>query len=181
MVVEDIGNRHENVEFGSRIKEELQKDESEKEMLKNMSEIRKLDRTGLQCFRKVENRKLFTEVRKANKLLKKIESKDVTEDNDLFYLTAALVTTVFERAKTKGDKKQPWRKRRLGSQVKELNIDLGRLNTLIEGKKMKKKHRDNLQKRYKLKEKGKPKVKEKILQRIKAKTAKINRYHQRVT
>ena len=39
VVVEDIGNRHENVEFGSRIKEELQKDESEKEMLKNMSEI----------------------------------------------------------------------------------------------------------------------------------------------
>ena len=181
VVVEDIGNRHENVEFGSRIKEELQKDESEKEMLKNMSEIRKLDRTGLQCFRKVENRKLFTEVRKANKLLKKIESKDETEDNDLFYLTAALVTTVFERTKTKGDKKQPWWKRRLGSQVKELNIDLGRLNTLIEGKKMKKKHWDNLQKRYRLKEKGKPKVKEKILQRIKAKTAKINRYHQRVT
>ena len=105
----------------------------------------------------------------------------MTEDNDLFYLTAALVNTVFERIKTKGDKKQPWWKRRLGSQVKELNIDLGRLNTLIEGKKMKKKHQDNLQKRYKLKKKGKAKVKVKILQRIKAKTAKINRYHQRVS
>ena len=37
VIVEDIGNRHENVEFGFRIKEELQEDE--KEMLKNMSEI----------------------------------------------------------------------------------------------------------------------------------------------
>ena len=45
------------------------------------------------------------------------------------------------------------------SQVKELNKDLGRLNASLEAKKMKKRHQDNLQKRYKLKEKGKPKCK----------------------
>ena len=82
-----------------------------------------------------------------NELLKNIESKDVTEDNGLFYLGAALVTKVFEKTKTKGEKKQPWWKRRLQSQVKELNKDLGRLNALLEGWKMKKKHQDNLQKR----------------------------------
>ena len=43
-----------------------------------------------------------------NEFLKKIESKDVTEDNDLFYLGAALVAKVFEKTKTKGEKKQPW-------------------------------------------------------------------------
>ena len=37
MVVEDIGNQHENVEFGLKIKEELLEDE--KEMRKNMSEM----------------------------------------------------------------------------------------------------------------------------------------------
>ena len=157
VVVEDIGSRHKNVEFGFRIKEELQ--EVEKEMLKSMSEIRKLDRTRLPCLRKVEKGKLFPEVRKANELLKKIESKDVTEDNDLFYLGAALVTNVFAKTKTKGEKKQPWWKRRLESQVKELNKDLGRLNALLEGKKMKKKHQDNLQKRYKLKRERKTKSK----------------------
>ena len=52
---------------------------------------------------------------------------------------------------------------------------------MLEGKKTNKKHQDNLQKRYKLKEKGKPKVKERIWQRIKAKTAKINRFQQRVS
>ena len=46
---------------------------------------------------------------------------------------------------------------------------------------MKKKHQDKLQKRCKLKEKGKLKVKEGTLQRIKAKTAKINNYQQRVS
>ena len=42
-----------------------------------------------------------------NELLKKIESKDVTKDNDLFYLEAALVTKVFEKNE-KVEKKQPW-------------------------------------------------------------------------
>ena len=59
VVVEDIGNQHENVKFAFRIKEELQEDETEK--LKNMSEIRKLDRTRLPCLRKVEKGKLVTE------------------------------------------------------------------------------------------------------------------------
>ena len=55
-------------------------------------------------------------------------------------------TKLFEKNKTKGEKKQPWWKRRLESQVKELNKDLGRLNALLECKKMKKNHQDNLQK-----------------------------------
>ena len=124
---------------------------------------------------------MFTEVRKVNELLKKIESEEMTEDNDLFYLGAALVTKVFESNKTKGEKKQPSWKRWLESQVKEFNKNLGRINALLEGKKMKKKLQDKLQRRYKLKEKGKPTVKEEILQRIKAKTAKINKYQQRVS
>ena len=69
LVVEDTANRHEN---GFSIKEKLQEDE--KEMLKNMPEIRKLDRKRLPCLRKVEKGKLPTDVRKVNELLKKIES-----------------------------------------------------------------------------------------------------------
>ena len=45
MVVEDIGNRHEYVEFGFNIKDELLEDKIE--MLKNVSEIRKLNRTKI--------------------------------------------------------------------------------------------------------------------------------------
>ena len=54
-----------------------------------------VDRTRLPFLRKVEKGKLFTEVRKVNELLKKIKWKDVTEDNELFYLGAALVTKAF--------------------------------------------------------------------------------------
>ena len=67
-----------------------------------MSEIQELDKTRLHCLKKVEKGKLFTEVRTVNYLLKKIESKDVTENNDLFYLGAALVAKVFK----KNEKKQ---------------------------------------------------------------------------
>ena len=83
-------------------------------MLEKMSEIRKLDRTRLPCLRKVKKGKLFTKVRKVNKLLKKIESKDVAEDNDSFYLEAALMTKVFEKIKKKVrrnslSKKENWK------------------------------------------------------------------------
>ena len=146
-----------------------------------MSEIRKIDRARLPCLRKVAKENLLTEVRRVDESLKKIESKHVAKDNDLFYLEAAFVTKVFDKTKIKVEKKQSWWKRRLESQVKELDKDLGRLNALLEGKKMKKKHQYNLQKRYLLKERRKPNVKEEMLQRIKAKTAKISRYQQRVS
>ena len=67
-------------------------------------QIWKLERTILPYLRKGEKGKQFTEVRKVNELLKKAESKDVTEDNDLFYLKAALVAKVFEKTKTKETK-----------------------------------------------------------------------------
>ena len=70
-----------------------------------MSEIRKLDRTRLPHLRKVEKEELIAEVRKVDELLKKIESKEVTDDKD--YLGTELVTKVFEKNKTKGEKKQP--------------------------------------------------------------------------
>ena len=151
MVIEDIGNRLENAEFGFRIKKELLEDV--KEMLRNTSEIRKLDGTRSPCLRKVKKGKLFTEVRKMKEILKKIEAKDVTEQNDLLYLGAALVTKLFEKNKTKCEKKV----------LVENNKDLERLNPLLEGKKMKKKHQDNFLKTYKFKKKGKPKLKEEIM------------------
>ena len=111
VVAEDIDNQHKNLEFGFRIKEELLDDE--KEMLRNMLKIRNLDGTRLPYLRKVEKGKLSREVREVKELLKKIESKGVTEDNDLFYLGAVLVTKVFEKNKTKSEKEQSLWKRRL--------------------------------------------------------------------
>ena len=144
VVVEDTGVQHGNVEFGFMIKKELLQDE--KEMLKNILKIQQLDRTRLQCLRKVEKGKLIKEIGKANELLKKIKLKDIKKDHDLLYQGATLVTEIFEKNKTQVKKKQLWWKRRIENQVTELNKDLGRLNALQDSK-IFLKHQDNLQKR----------------------------------
>ena len=57
-----------------------------------------------------------------------------------------------------------------------MNKDLGRVNALIQQKTIKKKHKDTLQRRYKIQQKGLGLVKEEIKQRIVAKTGKIKRF-----
>ena len=58
--------------------------------------------------------------------------------------------------------------------------DLGHINTLIERKNLKKKHKDGLERRYKLKRTGLPVVREEIKERIKVKNNKIKRYQSRI-
>ena len=66
------------------------------------------------------------------------------------------------------------------AQVKQLNEDLGHMNTLIERKNIKKKDKDGLERRYELKRKGLPVTREEIKERIKAKNNKIKRYQSRI-
>ena len=61
-----------------------------------------------------------------------------------------------------------------------MNKDLGRVNALIQQKTIKKKHKDTLQRRYKIQQKGLGLVKEEIRQRIVAKTGKIKRFSNRI-
>ena len=51
------------------------------------------------------------------------------------------------------------------AQVKQLNKDLGHINTPIEKKKLKKRHKDGLERRYEMKRKGLPVTKEEIKER----------------
>ena len=46
---------------------------------------------------------------------------------------------------------EPWWKRRMEAQVKQLNKDLEHIITLIERKNINKKHKDGLERNYKLK------------------------------
>ena len=64
------------------------------------------------------------------------------------------------------------------AQVKQLKKDLGQINTLIERKNIKKKYKDGLERRYKMKQRGLPVTREEIKERIKAKN-KIKRYQSR--
>ena len=68
-----------------------------------------------------------------NAVLAKVVPKDISATNDLLYAGAAVVTEMVGMRKTaSGNRKEPWWKRRLEKQVRELNIDLGRVNTVIQ-------------------------------------------------
>ena len=66
------------------------------------------------------------------------------------------------------------------AQVKQLNKELGHINTLTERKKIKKKHKNRLERRYKLKRRGSPVTREETNERIKATNNQIKRYQSRI-
>ena len=66
------------------------------------------------------------------------------------------------------------------AQVKQLNKDLGHTDTLTEKKNINRKHKDGLERRYKLKRKGVPVTREEIKERIKSKNNSIKRYQSRI-
>ena len=71
-------------------------------------------------------------------------------------------------------------KKRLEDQIKDLCKDLDRVIELSKGNKLKKKHSDQLQRKYFLNLKGFVSVMEEFRQRIKSKRGKLNRYNNRV-
>ena len=90
------------------------------------------------------------------------------------YAIAAVVTDlVGVKREDRQTRKEPWWKRRLENQVKMLNKYLGRVNVLIQQTTVKKKHKDTLQRRYKIQQERLRWVKKEIKQRIVAKTEKL--------
>ena len=77
---------------------------------------------------------------------------------------------------TKENENDPWWKRKLEGQIQQLRRDLSRLQQFKEGKLSKTRHREYLQKKYRLREKGVKCVFEESKQRIVAKAAKVRRY-----
>ena len=64
----------------------------------------------------------------------------------MIYCAAAVVTeTLGFNRNSKRKRQEPWWKRRLESQIRDLNRDLGRVNTLFEKKAVNKKESDELQ------------------------------------
>ena len=117
-----------------------------------------------------------------NAVLGKIVTTDITSTNDLIYGGSVIVNEMVGiKRKENHTRKQPWWKRRLEQQTTDLNRDLGRVNAMIQGERIKQKHTHYLQNRYKIKQKGFGVFREEIKQRIAAKTAKIERYSDRIS
>ena len=154
--------------------------EEEKLLMEKLKEFGGQQRERLPTLKGVDSKKLKEAVNKVNAVLGKVQVKDITHVNDLIYGGAALVTEVVGMRRKRKENKEPWWRRRLEDQVRQLNKDLGRINNLIEQKKIKKKYQDSLQRKYKMKQKSPRTAREEIKQRIAAKTGKIKRYQQRI-
>ena len=137
-------------------------------------------RERLPPLRGIEKHRLLEGTRKVDEVMNKNEVGNITELNDLVYAGAIVVMEMLGVKNRKGTGMEPWWKRRMEAQVKQLHKDLGHINTLTERKNTKKKHKDGLERRYKLKRRRLPVTREETKERIKAKNVKIKRYQRRI-
>ena len=153
----------------------------ETSIIEKMESILKKEKVRLPPLRGIDRVKVKKAVQKVTAVLAKVVPKDISATSDLLYAGAAVVTEMVGMRKTVScNRKEPWWKRRLEKQVRELNIDLGRVNTLIQNGKIKHKYKDDLERRHKIRQKGLKTVQEEIKQRISAKVGKIKRYSSRI-
>ena len=130
----------------------------------------KKEKIRVPSLRGIERSKLKHAVQTVNVVLGKIVT---TATNDLIYAGSVIVNEmVGVKRKENYTSKQPWWKRRLEQQVTDLNRDLGRVNAMIQGKKIKQQHTNDLQNRFKTKKKGLGVAREEIKQRIAAYSAR---------
>ena len=111
--------------------------------------------------------------------MNKFEIGTITELN-LVYAGAIVVTEMLGVKNAKNTKMELCWKRRMEAQAKQLKKDLGHNNTLIKKKNIKKKHKDGLERRNKMKRRELPVTREEIKERIKAKNNKRKRYQSRI-
>ena len=94
-------------------------------------------RERLPLLRRIENRRLYEATRKVDEFMSNIEVGNITEMNRLVYVDALVVSEILGVKNRKSTK---------------LNKDLGHIiNTLIESEKIKKKNKNGLERRYKMK------------------------------
>ena len=125
------------------------------------------------------NRTKLKEVKKVNWVLGKVK-EEVTATNMLSYAGAVVVTERLGlRTGKRSQKREPFWKRRLESQIKGMRADQGRVETLLRLKKVKEHHSRRLERKYKLAKNGLKHVYEDLKQRLIANSKKLQRYKNR--
>ena len=140
--------------------------ESEKAIVERLKIImNEKQRKPLPSLKKINKEQILKEVKEVNEVLKKMRKDTITTTNDLMYAAAAIVSENLgmTREPTKA-RKEPWWKRRLTNQIEQMRKDLSRIERLKSGHPIKNKFKDDLQRKYWLKEKGLNHVKEEIKQ-----------------
>ena len=157
----------------------------EKEMVRKIVELRNNPNREVDYdFRKVNNVKIrvVEETRKVSKVLKYIQTSNMTETNRILKAVSMLVAErigIKKKNTTKRNTEPRW-KRRIVNDIKQIQKDLA----ILERKRRRELRREGkykvLERRYNLKTKGLTVVIEELKQRVIAKKAKVKRYEQRI-
>ena len=129
--------------------------------------------------RNVDKKRLSGASNKVDAMFKTLNN--ITTTSKVMYYCGIITSELLGVKNSKGNQKNhPMWKKRLENQIIDLCKDLDRAIELSTAKKLKKKHSDQLQRKYFLNQKGFVYVMKKNRQRIKSKRGKVNRYNNRI-
>ena len=135
-------------------------------------------------FKKVDKSKLKKDMDRGNQVIHQIETKNITETNELIRAATVWVAEQQRLKKTEfRAKKDPWWKRRIEDYIKRIWKDVNILERDLRGELSHKKSEklQRLKEKYRVNKKGIKTVVEKSKQRMIVKSAKIKRYDQRIS
>ena len=164
--------------------EENTLNDEDKDILKEIVDIlKKKEFNGQIDFKKVDKFKLNEITKKINNVIRHIKANNITEINNILRAASAYAAKKLGLKEFKRDDKKtdPWWKRRIQGDIKELRKDV---NILERKRKDQLKHMakyNQLDKKYRITNKGLTTVIEELKQRITAKASKIKRFDQRIT
>ena len=129
------------------------------------------------------SRLLKEKTKEIDQILCTINTNNITETNALIYAGAKLVTELMGKKTEINNGTQrrtiPPAKRRVMQQIDEMRKHLSWIEEIVKGKLKNKNSKETLEKKYNLTEKGTAAVREDLKQRIKAKSATIERFEAR--
>jgi len=187
-----IRQNKENEEIGNEADERLNNvaanvealDEETHHIIDKLNDIITSNRnTDGISFKKIDVKILKQTTAKVNRVIELIETKNITQTNNLIKAAGVWVADQLGLKKYKGGKKKdPWWKRRIEGDIRHLREDINilervkkdQIGTRKEGK------AKLIVEKYRVKRKGLTTVIEELKQRILAKAAKIARYEQRI-
>lgn len=182
---EDNGNQSGHFVYNTdEVIQRMERDGCNREKINLAREIMESMKDESECppnLRNIERRRLREKIAEVNKIIHYLETKDITETNDLLLAIGRVVARrLGVKQNVRKPKAEPWWKRRIKCQISKLRKDLSRLERLKSGELQNTTVREGLERRYYLKKKGVTVVIEELKQRILAKTAKVKRYQERV-
>ena len=184
VVLSDIEKR--TKEYGDReagqnqAKRDLK--EEQKEIVNEIEKIiEKGEFGGMKPFKNIDQVKLNKITQKVNEVLVCIETKNITETNNLVRAVETYVAKEMGlKEKRKKEKKDPWWKRRIQNDIAKLRKEISIMDRYRKGELKRIYKVIEMEKKYSIRKKGLKVVLEELKQRVKAKASKIKRYDQRI-